>query len=288
MTFPCCGLTLLFSLIAAAANGADEDSGPVKTLGFTHASLAAYPNAVISLRDADQGTTFYVESDGRRLVAISRDGKPAWGVDVLNEVRVAPILGEPVIRHLNLVNGTLWATIGRSDSVRIDPKTGATEYAGRDAAPGDSENAQPQKKHPGHKMAVSFTPTKQQFKQGEPVEVTLKIQNVGDSTFAFMRGGRQRGVRDNQFGFTAQLGEKVVPDVGNADHHGGLAGRVVLNPGEQLEIPVDLKKWFAFDKEGAYMIRGSYYMGFTDPTGNAFPSIWEDFACAEFIVSIAK
>jgi hypothetical protein len=127
---PSCVLTLL--LIATGRGGVDGPGKPVGTLRFAHASLAAYPNAVISLKDPETGMTFYVESDGRRIVALDREGELAWGVDVLGEAKVKPYLGEPVVRHLRLDDGKLVATCGKKDFVRIEVKIGAVEYAGRD------------------------------------------------------------------------------------------------------------------------------------------------------------
>ena len=86
---------------------------------------------LISLKDPRTGITFYVESDGRRLVALNQDGKLVWGVDVLEEANFKPYLGEPVVRHLRLDGGSLWATCGKNDFVRIEVETGKVEYAGR-------------------------------------------------------------------------------------------------------------------------------------------------------------
>jgi hypothetical protein len=125
------GIVIL--LLIALRFGVASDSGrPAKASRFAHASLAAYPNAVISSWDSESEMTFYVESDGRRLVALERGGALAWGIDVFKEAGVKPALGEPVIRHLRVNGGSLWATCGKSDSVRIDLRTGRAEFAGRD------------------------------------------------------------------------------------------------------------------------------------------------------------
>lgn len=120
-------LGLSFVAIASAGMiGAD------KAPRFPHASLVAYPGAIISLKDPQTGMTFYVESDGRKLIALDRDGAPAWGLDVFAEAEVAPAVGKPVIRHLWLDGGYLWATCGKHDSVRIDVANGKAERAGAD------------------------------------------------------------------------------------------------------------------------------------------------------------
>ena len=130
LLLPCCLLMLCF--LSAGPGGADEAAKPAKAPRFAHASIEAYSNAVVSLRAPDSGMIFYVESDGRRLVALDRQGVLAWGVDVFEEAKVKPYLGKPVIRHLRLDGDNLWATCGKKDSVRIDVDTGKAEWAGRD------------------------------------------------------------------------------------------------------------------------------------------------------------
>jgi hypothetical protein len=123
----------LILLSIAARFGAAGDSGkPAKAPRFAHSSLAAYPDAVVSSRDPETGMVFYVESDGRRLVALQRDGALAWGIDVIDEAHVKAALGQPVVRHLLVNGGFLWATIGKGDSVRIELPTGRAKYVGRD------------------------------------------------------------------------------------------------------------------------------------------------------------
>lgn len=149
------------------------------------------------------------------------------------------------------------------------------------------------RRHPGHRMAVAFIPEKESYSTNEPVMVKLRITNVGNNKFVFMQGGRQRGSRDNQFAFTAQRGNKMLPDIGNPLNFGGLFGPVAVEAGQSKEIEVDLTKWFKFSEEGYYALRGSYGMGFYDSQVNGDPRfpedfIWEDFACAEFSIQVKK
>lgn len=152
----------------------------------------------------------------------------------------------------------------------------------------DDNPNKPERRHPGHQMKTEYLPAKPEFKIGEPVSIVLRITNMGDSAFKFMRGGRQRGARDNQFAFNAQLGRRMLPDIGDPVHFGGLGISVLLKPGEQVEIPVDLTKWFSFEEAGLCAMRGSYFMEFSDPNpgAEAHRTIWEDFACAEFAITI--
>jgi len=143
------------------------------------------------------------------------------------------------------------------------------------------------RRHPGDRMLVEFIPDTPEFTAGKPVTVKLRITNIGDHDFAFIQGGRQRGSRDNQFTFSAELiGDKMVPDTGDPRNFGGMGFSVKLKPGESHEIPVDLTKWFNFQRNATYNIRGSYYMEFVDPNNRDPYTIWEDYACAEFSIRI--
>jgi hypothetical protein len=141
-------------------------------------------------------------------------------------------------------------------------------------------------RHPGHHLQVSFIPSKQEFKTGEEVIVTLRITNVGTNTVSFMKGGRNRAARDNQYVFSATYRGKQVEDIGNSYHSGGLSVRRVLQPGDIFEDKVTLQKWFSFNEAGVYEIHGSYYLAFQDPADDSWRTIWEDYASADFIVTI--
>jgi hypothetical protein len=127
----CTNLTgvLVSCLCLGVAASKQEKDGPRKVFP-PHASLAAYPQALISLKDPKTGMIFYVESNGRRLVAFDKDGAMAWSVEVLAEAKIKPVVGEPVVRHLSLHDGELWATCGKHDRAKIEIKTGKTEYMG--------------------------------------------------------------------------------------------------------------------------------------------------------------
>ena len=105
--------------------------------GFRKAGGRGTPSAVIALRDPKTETTYYVESNGRRLVALTQEPAVLWSIDVLTETKIdaeeAPALrGTPVIRHLTLRDDTLYVTIARSHSVKVDIKTGKSEFIGND------------------------------------------------------------------------------------------------------------------------------------------------------------
>lgn len=142
------------------------------------------------------------------------------------------------------------------------------------------------RRHPRHNLRVSFSPTEQEFSAGDEVTATLEIANVGTNAIAFMKGGRNRAARDNQYIFSARCNGKQVEDIGTSWHFGGLAARQVLKPGEAFEDRSSLSKWFAFDQAGVYEIHGSYYLAFTDPGDDSPRTIWEDYVSADFTVTI--
>ena len=111
---------------------ASDQEKDVKRAVAAHASVAAYPQAVISLKDPKTGMVFYVESNGRRLVAFAEDGEVAWSLDVLAEAQIMPVQGVPVIRHLRLQHGELRVTCGKHDEAKVEISTGKAEYVGAD------------------------------------------------------------------------------------------------------------------------------------------------------------
>jgi hypothetical protein len=139
--------------------------------------------------------------------------------------------------------------------------------------------------HPGYRLTARFIPTKTAFSPDEPVTASLRIGNVDTKPFVFMRGGRQRGPRDNQFAFSCEHDLSMAPDIGDPTSMGGPAWHVTIPPGQFHEIPVDLRKWFAFDKPGAYGLRGSYYLEIANSAGEG-KTVWEDFVADEFLVTI--
>lgn len=149
------------------------------------------------------------------------------------------------------------------------------------------------REHPGHRLMARFIRSKSTYKAGEPVEVSLKITNVGDTPVAFQQGGKQRGARDNQFTFSAEeAGEMMLPDIGSPRHMGGLSSYRKLSPGESVEIPVDLSNWFNFERGKHYTIYGSYWMELVDPEGirsSHFPRyLWNDTVSHTFGISMEE
>ena len=103
-----------------------------KPATFPHASLSAYPDAIVSLRDPLSGVIYRVERDGRNLVALGKDGLQRWRVDLANTEMLKEVGNRLVIRHLRLEGGQLVVTCGKSHAVRVDVATGAATYLGSD------------------------------------------------------------------------------------------------------------------------------------------------------------
>lgn len=142
------------------------------------------------------------------------------------------------------------------------------------------------RRHPGHKLRVAFTPTKQSFASGAEVTAVLRITNIGTKPIAFLKGGRNRAPRDNQYIFSAHRYGEPVPEIGTSQHFGGRASKYVLQPAATFEDTISLSKWFAFDLTGFYDIHGSYFMNFIEPEADSWRTVWTDYVGADFMVKI--
>lgn len=103
-----------------------------KPATLPHASLSAFPHAIVSLRDPVSGVIYRVERDGRNLVALGKDGLQRWRVDLAHTEMLKEVGNRLVIRHLRLEGGQLVVTCGKSHEVRVDVATGAATYLGSD------------------------------------------------------------------------------------------------------------------------------------------------------------
>ncbi len=168
-------------------------------------------------------------------------------------------------RRMNL---TAWLWLdGKEVPARIAAKLGITPAL---------------RKHPGHKMTATFSPAKRAFGPGEPVVLNMEIKNVGGESFSFGDGGRQRGARNNQFGFTAfrRGGDgPEVPDTGDPMHWGGKGSFITLKPGEVFQKQIDIAKWFDLAKPDTYKINCRFEM---EISGN-----WDDVAQGTAMVVVA-
>jgi len=187
-----------------------------------------------------------------------------------------------------LVDGTAYRQVGSGASQK-ETSSLSFEVTGDDNAKKVAKylgTSLPYRRHPGYELQVSFIPAKPEFETGEEVIVTLRITNVGTKAIAFMQGGRNRAARDNQYIFSARYQGKQVEDIGTSYHFGGMSVRRVLEPRELFEAEVSLNKWFLFKEAGVYEIHGSYYLDFQDTADDSWKTIWEDYASADFAVTI--
>src|SRR5262245_56308168 len=99
---------IVLLLLTKAWSAAEGECPPA--LVNSHASLKVYPSAIISLKDSKTGNLFYVESNGRCLVAFDKNGGVLWNVDVFETLPHSPLVGAPVVRHLTLGQGRLTVT----------------------------------------------------------------------------------------------------------------------------------------------------------------------------------
>src|SRR6478672_3391574 len=125
-------LTAFALVVVPIAWAATENANAPAAIAESHASLKAYPNAIITLKDPKTENIFYVESNGRRLVAFKKDGMIIWSVDLLEATKVTPKSGQPVIRHLKLSEDQLQVVFGKHDFVEVQINSGKTKYVGSD------------------------------------------------------------------------------------------------------------------------------------------------------------
>lgn len=139
------------------------------------------------------------------------------------------------------------------------------------------------RKHPGHQLLVTLVNTKNEYQIGAPVELEMRIQNVGKKTVRFMDGGQQRGPRNNQFSFVA---EPAIPDTGDALNFGGIAAFRNLEPGETFSKKVDITRWFKFPKAQSYEITALFEMELHKESFGA-DYLWDETAVGRCRVQIA-
>lgn len=120
-------------LVIGASGSATAVDKPIIAGGTesVHASLVAYPNAVVVTNDAATGITVSVETNGRELKAAAKDGTVLWKVDVIKEWG-KPSVGKPVIRHLAITGGKVEVTVGKHMFGEVDLKTGKAVLRGED------------------------------------------------------------------------------------------------------------------------------------------------------------
>jgi hypothetical protein len=206
---------------------------------------------------------------------------------------VGPIPEGSDKRRLALVIGGVCAIVSSATDREADGKIrlDATIHGEVAAAKVAAElGAEPKmRKHPGHRLHVTFCPDKDSYPPGDPVTLVMTIKNVGDKPVSFMDGGMQRGPRNNQFMFLAYRSGgwgRAVPDTGDPMNMGGMGGFKTLAPGETFTKKADLAKWFQFDKPDVYRVTGIFRISLTDPD-NISREVWDELATGECSVHVA-
>lgn len=142
------------------------------------------------------------------------------------------------------------------------------------------------RRHPGHRLLTTWSATKSSYALNEPVEVLLSIENVGDNAVHFLDGGMYRGARNNQFGFTAFRAHQPLPDIGHANHFGGIVRKIELKPGEVFTKRIDLRRWFEFTEAGEYQGVGTFRTSVFTGEAADWPSNWPlDVAWYEIVAA---
>jgi len=86
----------------------------------------------LRLADPVSGLEVRVDRDGRTLAAVSKSGARAWRVDVA-ALTPPGHHGEVLkVRALRLADGFVFATLGKSETVRVNMASGKAAYVGSD------------------------------------------------------------------------------------------------------------------------------------------------------------
>lgn len=143
---------------------------------------------------------------------------------------------------------------------------------------------------PDYKMLAQFVPSKNSFSTNEPVIVTFHLKNLDHRTILFRSNFTDS--KRLQYGFQATLDGHPVSYVGPRGWSGDiLSDPVSLAPDEAFEDPLDLKKWFNFDKAGEYTVHGFCRLDFYKPpirdeTFQPWNELCSDSASADFTIVI--
>ncbi len=261
---------------------------------------AAHPDDGILLRAEGEPAPWIVSQDGQKVFLGARQELKIQKSEIFSQdnanTRFYLTLTVPYDKTIGpstyvlLIGGTAYRQAG-SGASREETSSLSFYISGEDKAKEVSQFFNVPlllRRHPRHSLLVSFIPAQQEFGVGEDVTAKLRIKNVGTNNVSFMKGGRNRAARDNQYVFSARRQGRQVDDIGTSYHRGGLAGRQVLKPEELFEDTISLSKWFAFAEPGIYEILGSYYLDLKDPDSGSWRTIWEDYVSADFIVRIEE
>jgi HEAT repeat protein len=109
---------------------------------------------------------------------------------------------------------------------------------------------------PGTTLRAGFVPAKAQLVQGEPLEVTFTVENLGPKEFQFLFGCDTRGKgRHDRFKIAVTTGGKLLPDPRERfGNFGGLGCFQTLKPGQTFTNTIDLTHFRTIDAAGVYTV----------------------------------
>jgi len=111
-------------------------------------------------------------------------------------------------------------------------------------------------------LCAGFIPYKPRIVWGEPLEATLRIENLGPKDFPFDFGGDYRGIGRHeriQILVTDASGKPLNDPHANALNFGGILTREVLTPGGPcFQYKIDLTQYRTFEKPGEYTVTCSF------------------------------
>jgi hypothetical protein len=97
------------------------------------------------------------------------------------------------------------------------------------------------------------------FSVSPKLELVVRIENpLGAPPVQWVRGGAQRGPRDNQFSMRITRNGKPVPEI-DAHSMDGLMGRPILKPGEAVEMMAPISSWGDISRPGRYVVQGAFW-----------------------------
>jgi len=122
-----------FAIVYGILNGSGGgfvQAGDSKQGATEHASVRAYPDAIVSATDPSSGITVSVDQDGTSVTARTSAGTVLWRADVLKETG-RPSVGFPVVRRIDITaHGSISLVIGKHRFVEADLKSGKMKLLG--------------------------------------------------------------------------------------------------------------------------------------------------------------
>ena len=108
------------------------------------------------------------------------------------------------------------------------------------------------------------------FSVSPKLELVVRIENpLGAPPVQWVRGGAQRGPRDNQFSMRITRNGKPVPEI-VAHSMGGISGMGRLGPGEAVEIRAPISSWGDISRPGRYVVQGAFHTELARNDAEAF------------------